>query len=87
MNPITPLRTAMLIAMLAALPIAAQTGNPGGRINDRLGEMDYGVCRGTDPACYHDWPRKTAGRVPRAAVHAHARPAPRQPRPGAGRRA
>ena len=59
MNPITPLRTAMLIAMLAALPVAAQTGNPGGRINDRLGEMDYGVCRGIDPACYHDWARKT----------------------------
>jgi type 1 glutamine amidotransferase len=46
-----------LIAALTALPASAQTGNPGGRINDRLGAMDYGVCRGTDPACYHDWPR------------------------------
>lgn len=35
----------------------AQTGNPGGAINDNLGAMDYGVCRGTDPACYHDWER------------------------------
>ena len=46
---------------MAALPIAAwagaQTGMPGGAINDRLGDMDYGVCRGTDPACFHDWPR------------------------------
>jgi len=36
---------------------SAQTSMPGGPINDRLGDMDYGVCRGTDPACYHDWPR------------------------------
>ena len=36
---------------------SAQTGNPGGRINDNLGEMDYGVCRGTDAKCFHDWPR------------------------------
>ena len=35
----------------------AQTGNPGGPINDNLGEADYGVCRGTDPKCFHDWPR------------------------------
>jgi type 1 glutamine amidotransferase len=33
----------------------AQTGNPGGAINDRLGNYDYGVCRGVDPKCYHDW--------------------------------
>ncbi len=36
----------------------AQTGNPGGSINDNLGDRDYGVCRGTDPVCYHDWPRQ-----------------------------
>jgi type 1 glutamine amidotransferase len=35
----------------------AQTGNPGGPINDNLGEANYGVCRGTDPRCFHDWPR------------------------------
>jgi type 1 glutamine amidotransferase len=46
---------------LATLAAYAQTGNPGGPINDNLGEMDYGVCRGTDPKCFHDWPRaKTA---------------------------
>jgi uncharacterized protein len=22
---------------------------------DTLGDFDYGVCRGTDPRCYHDW--------------------------------
>lgn len=35
----------------------AQTGNPGGAINDNLGEYDYGVCRGVDPKCFHDWKR------------------------------
>jgi len=44
-------------AEVAQTAPAAQTGNPGGAINDNLGEMDYGVCRGVDPACYHDWPR------------------------------
>ena len=36
---------------------SAQTGNPGGAINDNLGAPDYGVCRGTDPRCFRDWPR------------------------------
>jgi uncharacterized protein len=36
---------------------SAQVGNPGGAINDWLGDYDYGVCRGTDPQCFHDWPR------------------------------
>lgn len=57
MNSGTLLRAAALAAALASLVAQAQTGNPGGRINDRLGEMDYGVCRGIDPACYHDWAR------------------------------
>lgn len=35
----------------------AQTGNPGGPINDNLGNMDHGVCRGIDAKCFHDWPR------------------------------
>jgi type 1 glutamine amidotransferase len=40
---------------------SAQTRMPGGSINENLGNMDYGVCRGTDPKCFHDWPRaKTA---------------------------
>ena len=46
---------------LALVAIAAgaqaQVGNPGGAINDRLGDVDYGVCRGVDPVCFHDWPR------------------------------
>jgi type 1 glutamine amidotransferase len=43
--------------ILPAAHASAQTGMPGGAINDNLGEMDYGVCRGTDPKCFHDWPR------------------------------
>lgn len=52
--------------VLAGLGVAscagAQTGMPGGAVNDHLGDMDYGVCRGIDPACYHDWPRAKATR-------------------------
>lgn len=48
---------AAALSCLSAASVLAQTGNPGGPINDRLGEMDYGVCRGIDPKCFHDWPR------------------------------
>lgn len=48
---------ALGLAGVLAAPAFAQTGNPGGPINDNLGAMDYGVCRGTDPKCFHDWPR------------------------------
>ena len=58
---------AIVKSMLAGLGLAAlllpmdssmaQTGNPGGPMNQNLGDMDYGVCRGTDPKCFHDWPR------------------------------
>ena len=54
------MKSALLIAAaVTALAggAAAQTRNPGGPMNQNLGEMDYGVCRGTDPSCYHDWPR------------------------------
>ena len=47
----------VLLLGLWASAAQAQVGNPGGAINDRLGDRDYGVCRGIDPACYHDWPR------------------------------
>lgn len=47
---------AVICAGLAA-GASAQTNVPGGRINQNLGEMDYGVCRGVDPSCYHDWKR------------------------------
>jgi type 1 glutamine amidotransferase len=55
------------LALLAAPPPAAlaQGHMPGGAVNENLGDMDYGVCRGTDPKCFHDWPRAktTAYRV------------------------
>ena len=47
----------VILMMVVSIASHAQTGNPGGKINDSLGEMDYGVCRGVDPKCYHDWPR------------------------------
>lgn len=50
------LLTMLLGAMLAAHAAYAQTGMPGGAINDNLGDPDYGVCRGTDPKCFHGWP-------------------------------
>jgi type 1 glutamine amidotransferase len=36
---------------------AANNGRGDGRDNgaQNLGSPDYGVCRGTDPRCYHDW--------------------------------
>ncbi|PZU09544.1 ThuA domain-containing protein [Sphingomonas sp.] len=51
-----------LLATLLAGPAVtdfakSQVRMPGGPMNQNLGYMDYGVCRGTDPACYHDWPR------------------------------
>ena len=53
---------AAFLGLVAALALSVgtavgQTGNPGGPINDHLGDFDYGVCRGLDPACFHDWPR------------------------------
>jgi type 1 glutamine amidotransferase len=50
-------------ALLAPIAASAQTGMPGGAINDNLGQMDYGVCRGTDPKCFHDWPRAPRGKL------------------------
>jgi type 1 glutamine amidotransferase len=54
----------MILAALAAVPALAtgQTGNPGGPINDRLGKVDYGVCRGLDARCFRDWKRSPASR-------------------------
>lgn len=54
------LAAALGAAMLLAGPARAQTGNPGGAINDNLGAPDYGVCRGSDPRCFHDWKRPPA---------------------------
>lgn len=56
-QPAKTARAAFVMTCVASFAALAQTGNPGGRINDNLGAMDYGVCRGTNPSCYHDWPR------------------------------
>src|SRR4051795_9960977 len=47
----------VMAAMLMAGAAPAQTGNPGGPINDNLGAPDYGVCRGLDVKCFHNWER------------------------------
>jgi uncharacterized protein len=53
---------ALVAAMLAGglatsvalgLPAGAGPRPPAGA--QQLGDPDYGVCRGTDPRCYHDW--------------------------------
>jgi type 1 glutamine amidotransferase len=43
--------------LLLAAASLSQTGNPGGAINNLLGDPNYGVCRGISPACYHNWTR------------------------------
>jgi len=48
----------VVIAVLSFVRANAQTGNPGGPVNDLLGDPDYGVCRGLDVKCFHDWPRE-----------------------------
>ena len=50
------LAAAMASAFVASAA-AAQHRASGGDIDQNLGKMDYGVCRGTDPKCYHDWAR------------------------------
>jgi uncharacterized protein len=40
--------------MTAAAPSSADRGRPDEGARE-LGEPDYGVCRGTDDRCYHDW--------------------------------
>jgi type 1 glutamine amidotransferase len=56
------MRFTFLIAATAltgvASPAWSQVGNPGGAINDNLGNPDYGVCRGVDQRCFHNWPRE-----------------------------
>jgi hypothetical protein len=38
-------------------PASAQHKRHSAKDNRNLGAFDYGVCRGVDPSCYHDWPR------------------------------
>ena len=63
-RPSRTLITAALTAVTTALTVTGlmlATGVPGlahdGRTTgaQNLGTPDYGVCRGTNPACYHDW--------------------------------
>jgi len=54
--------TRLLVGVMAALSSSvalAQSHVPGGAINEQLGDPDYGVCRGVDPKCFHNWPRPT----------------------------
>jgi len=52
-----------VVSVTAGLVLAAVTGLPSsaddGRVvthgAQQLGDPDYGVCRGTDERCYHDW--------------------------------
>lgn len=41
-----------LVATFLTSQASAGAGNSGSR---ELGDFDYGVCRGPDPKCYHDW--------------------------------
>jgi uncharacterized protein len=45
--------TAAVLLLTTSVPGAADRGRDDGAKN--LGTPDYGVCRGTDPDCYHDW--------------------------------
>jgi type 1 glutamine amidotransferase len=54
--------TTIAVIAVAALTVVARTpasanGPDGARHGgaQELGDPDYGVCRGTDPRCYHDW--------------------------------
>lgn len=42
-----------LAGLIPATTSAQETPAPAG--NQTLGNPDYGVCRGVDPRCYHDW--------------------------------
>ena len=52
-----PILIAAAAAFCATTALAQPAAIPGGAINQNLGDPDYGVCRGTDPKCFHDWPR------------------------------
>ncbi len=56
------MRKTLFLAAIAASAVAApmaqaQYRAKGGDLDGNLGKMDYGVCRGVDPKCYHDWAR------------------------------
>jgi len=50
-SPLQPALTALAVLVITSSPIAAhpRTGA------QNLGDPEFGVCRGHDPDCYHDW--------------------------------
>ncbi|MGI5159008.1 ThuA domain-containing protein [Microbispora sp. CA-102843] len=44
---------AAVVTLAAPTSASITAGNPKGATE--LGDPDYGVCRGVDPRCYHDW--------------------------------
>jgi type 1 glutamine amidotransferase len=46
---------AVAFALISGLPTAASADNGRNSGAQELGNPDYGVCRGTDPRCYHNW--------------------------------
>jgi uncharacterized protein len=47
--------TVMLAGNAALRPAEPAAPSDRGTAAENLGRVDYGVCRGTDPDCYHDW--------------------------------
>jgi type 1 glutamine amidotransferase len=48
----------LVVALLSTGFAASATSGPAAKPDwgaQQLGDPDYGVCRGTDPRCYHDW--------------------------------
>ena len=57
-SPVLSVLGAVLITVAALMTAAAPSSADRGRPDEgarELGEPDYGVCRGTDARCYHDW--------------------------------
>ena len=59
----------------AALAESDQSKNPPSGLHPDLndprisGDFDYGVCRGTDPKCYHDWAHEERANPPRVLIY------------------
>ena len=46
---------AVVVLVTTSIPSSAQKEPKPDAGPQNLGRVDYGVCRGTDPDCYHDW--------------------------------
>jgi uncharacterized protein len=75
-------RTALVAGLVAlggfsaaALAQSDQSKNPPSGLHPDLndprisGDFDYGVCRGTDPKCYHDWAHEERVNPPRVLIY------------------